>query len=210
MQGTIGKVTSVDFHWYLNTYHGASYFRRWHGLREMGGTLWVHKATHHFDLLNWWLDSDPDEVFAYGALEHYGIANEFRGDKCRTCPHKEKCDYYWDITEDKHMMNLYVDHEKYDGYIRDNCVFAKEINIYDKHSAQIKYRNNAVVNYSLTTYSPFEGWRIAFNGTEGRIEAALDFGVIRAPAIVEAYYQVFICFTLRIYNQGAADAGNHR
>src|SRR5690606_622217 len=22
----IGKVTSVDFHWYLNTYHGASYF----------------------------------------------------------------------------------------------------------------------------------------------------------------------------------------
>lgn len=29
---TIGRVTSVDFHWYLNTYHGASYFRRWHGL----------------------------------------------------------------------------------------------------------------------------------------------------------------------------------
>jgi predicted dehydrogenase len=57
--GTIGKITSVDFHWYLNTYHGASYFRRWHGLRQAGGTLWVHKATHHFDLLNWWLDSDP-------------------------------------------------------------------------------------------------------------------------------------------------------
>ncbi|MFT7162160.1 MAG: putative dehydrogenase, partial [Bacteroidia bacterium] len=30
---SIGKITSVDFHWYLNTYHGASYFRRWHGLR---------------------------------------------------------------------------------------------------------------------------------------------------------------------------------
>ena len=174
MGGTIGKVTSVDFHWYLNTYHGASYFRRWHGLREMGGTLWVHKATHHFDLLNWWLDSDPKEVFAYGALEHYGINNEFRGDKCRTCPHKEKCDYYWDITEDERSMNLYVKNEEYDGYIRDNCVFAKEINIYDKHSAQIKYANDAVVNYSLTTYSPFEGWRIAFNGTEGRIEASLD------------------------------------
>ena len=24
----VGKITSVDFHWYLNTYHGASYFRR--------------------------------------------------------------------------------------------------------------------------------------------------------------------------------------
>ena len=71
-EGAIGRITSVDFHWYLNTYHGASYFRRWHGLRQFGGTLWVHKATHHFDLLNWWLDSDPEEVFAYGSLEHYG------------------------------------------------------------------------------------------------------------------------------------------
>jgi len=62
----VGKITSVDFHWYLNTYHGASYFRRWHGLKNRGGSLLVHKATHHFDLLNWWINSDPIEVFAYG------------------------------------------------------------------------------------------------------------------------------------------------
>jgi predicted dehydrogenase len=173
-QGAIGKVTSVDFHWYLNTYHGASYFRRWHGLKDKGGSLWVHKATHHFDLLNWWLDSDPEEVFAYGDLEFYGKNNSFRGDNCRSCPHKSKCDFYWDITENKRLMQLYVENEKYDGYIRDNCLWRKEIDIYDKMSAQIRYKNNAVVNYSLTTYSPFEGWRIAFNGTEGRIEAELD------------------------------------
>lgn len=173
-ENTIGKITSVDFHWYLNTYHGASYFRRWHGLRQAGGTLWVHKATHHFDLLNWWLDSDPAEVYAYGDLQHYGTNNPFRGDKCRTCEHKEKCKFYWDITEDEHMMKLYVANEQYDGYIRDNCLFREEINIYDKMSAQIKYANDVVVNYSLTTYSPFEGWRIAFNGMDGRIEAWLD------------------------------------
>ncbi len=173
-QGAIGKVTSVDFHWYLNTHHGASYFRRWHGLRQTGGTLWVHKATHHFDLLNWWLDSDPSEVFAYGDLEHYGSANSFRGDNCRSCPHTKNCKFYWDITKSKRDMDLYVKNEQHDGYIRDNCLFREEINIYDKMSAQIKYQNNAVVNYSLTTYSPFEGWRVAFNGTEGRIEAWLD------------------------------------
>lgn len=173
-EGSIGKLTSVDFHWYLNTYHGASYFRRWHGLRQVGGTLWVHKATHHFDLLNWWINSDPSEVFAYGDLEHYGSNGPFRGEKCRTCPHKEKCDFYWDITKEPHLMNLYVKNEEYDGYIRDNCLFRKEINIYDKMSAQVKYRNNVILNYSLTTYSPFEGWRVAFNGTEGRIEAWMD------------------------------------
>ena len=167
----VGRITSVDFHWYLNTYHGASYFRRWHGLKDMGGTLLVHKATHHFDLLNWWLDSDPVEVYAYGELEHYGANNEFRGDKCRTCPHKERCKFYYDITGDDMNMKLYVQNEHHDGYIRDNCLWRKEIDIYDKMAVQIKYANDVQVSYSLTTYSPYEGWRIAFNGMTGRIDS---------------------------------------
>jgi len=185
-KGSIGRVTSVDFHWYLNTYHGASYFRRWHGLRQCSGTLWVHKATHHFDLLNWWLDSDPEEVFAYGDLEHYGASGPFSGDKCRTCPHKAECKFFWDITRDKRMMDLYVKNEHYDGYIRDNCLFRPEINIYDKMSAQIKYRDNTFVNYSLTTYSPFEGWRIAFNGMDGRLEAWLDIPWMKSDNISQS------------------------
>jgi len=186
MNGEIGKVTSVDFNWYLNTYHGASYFRRWHGLRQSGGTLWVHKSTHHFDLLNWWLDSDPKEVFAYGALEHYGSNGKFRGENCRTCDHKKECKFYWDINKREHDVNLYVKNEHHDGYIRDACLFRPEINIYDKMSAQIKYSNDVSVNYSLTTYSPFEGWRIAFNGTEGRLEAWSDIPYYEESGIDQA------------------------
>ena len=171
LSNEIGKVTSVDFNWYLNVYHGASYFRRWHGLRDKGGTLLVHKSTHHFDLLNWLIDSDPVEVFAYGSLEHYGSNNAFRGDKCRTCPHKNKCKFYWDITRDKMAMDLYVANENYDGYIRDNCLWREEIDIYDKMAVQIKYANDVQVSYSLTTYSPYEGWRIAFNGFNGRLDS---------------------------------------
>ena len=183
INNTIGKITSVDFNWYLNTYHGASYFRRWHGYKDKGGSLWVHKSTHHFDLLNWWIDSDPDEVFALGDLEHYGKNGPFRGFNCRSCEFKSKCDYYLDITKDKLLMDLYVNNEKYDGYIRDKCLFREDIDIYDKMSAQIKYANNVCVNYSLTTYSPFEGWRIAFNGTEGRIEASLDIPYYKKETI---------------------------
>lgn len=174
MNKTIGEITSIDFHWYLNTYHGASYFRRWHAEKDKSNSLWVHKSTHHFDLLNWWIDSDPEEVFAFGDLEFYGSNSPFRGPNCRSCEHKTKCDFYYDITKNKRLMDLYVANESHDGYIRDKCLFREEIDIYDKMSAQIKYANNVTVNYSLTTYSPFEGWRIAFNGTEGRIEAALD------------------------------------
>ena len=174
MNNAIGKITSVDFHWYLNTYHGASYFRRWHGQMESSGSLWVHKSTHHFDLLNWWINSEPSEVFAYGDLEFYGRNGSVRGEMCRSCQHKSSCDFYWDINKDQFLKELYVDHEKHDGYIRDNCLFRKEIDIYDKMSAQVKYQNNVQLNYSLTTYSPLEGWRAAFNGTEGRLEAWSD------------------------------------
>jgi predicted dehydrogenase len=171
MTNPIGRVTSVDFHWYLNVFHGADYFRRWHGLRNKSGTLLVHKATHHFDILNWLIDSDPVEVFAYGMLEHYGRNNAFRGEKCRGCPHKDKCKFYFDITRDPMLMDLYVANEQYDGYIRDNCLWRNEIDIYDKMAVQIKYANDVQVSYSLTTYSPYEGWRIAFNGLNGRLDS---------------------------------------
>lgn len=169
--GAIGKITSVDFHWYLDIHHGADYFRRWHRLRENSGSLWVHKASHHFDLLNWWIDSDPSEVFAFGSLEHYGKNGKLRGTNCRSCQHKTDCKFYWDMTKQKRLMELYADNEKYDGYLRDGCVFKEDVNIFDKMGASIKYANGVQVSYSLTTYSPYEGYRIAFNGTEGRLEA---------------------------------------
>jgi predicted dehydrogenase len=170
-EGVIGTVTSADFHWYLDTSHGADYFRRWHRLRNRSGTLLCHKATHHFDLLNWWLDSDPVEVFAYGALEFYGKNHSFHHTNCRDCPHKDKCQFFWDITKDEKLMQLYVANEQYDGYLRDGCVWKEDIDIFDKMAVQIKYANNVQVSYSLTTYSPYEGYRIAFNGTKGRLEA---------------------------------------
>lgn len=166
----IGDLISVDLNWYLNTYHGADYFRRWHGLRDKSGTLLLHKSAHHFDLLNWFIGSDPVEVYANGALEKYGKNNSFRGKNCRSCEHTNKCEFYWDITKKEKYMDLYVENEKYDGYFRDNCLWREEIDIFDKMSVLVKYANNVEVTYSLTTYSPFEGFRFAFNGKEGRLE----------------------------------------
>lgn len=168
--GEIGKVTSVDFSWYLDTSHGADYFRRWHRLKAGGGSLWVHKATHHFDLVNWWLGADPVEVTAYGDLNVYGKAGTFRHTNCRTCPHKAKCPFFWDLTKDARLMKLYAECEDVDGYMRDGCVFKEDIDIYDTMSAAVKYSNGVSMSYSLNASMPIEGYRIAFNGTKGRLE----------------------------------------
>lgn len=168
--GEIGKVNAVDFSWYLDTSHGADYFRRWHRLKAGGGSLWVHKATHHFDLVNWWLGADPVEVTAYGDLNVYGKAGEYRHTNCRTCPHKAKCPFFWDLTKDARLMKLYAECEDVDGYMRDGCVFKQDIDIYDTMSAAVKYSNGVSMSYSLNASMPIEGYRIAFNGTKGRLE----------------------------------------
>ncbi|MCZ7455482.1 Gfo/Idh/MocA family oxidoreductase [Rhizobium rhizogenes] len=169
-EGAIGTVTSVDFHWYLDNQHGADYFRRWHAFTEHSGSLFVHKATHHFDLLNWYLDSDPVEVKGFGQLLHYGRNGPFRGTRCRTCPHKDECDYFMDLGADPFLDALYEDPSSIDGYMRDACVFREEIDIPDTMSASIRYANGVQVSYSLNTYMPIEGHHIAFNGHKGRIE----------------------------------------
>lgn len=169
--GEIGELTSIDFHWYLDTSHGADYFRRWHRLREKSGSLLVHKASHHFDLLNWWIDSDPESVYALGDLNFYGKKGTFRAENCRNCNHTKVCNFYYDIMKNETNKRLYVDNEKYDGYFRDGCVFRNDVNIFDKMAATIKYMNGVQVSYSLTAYSPYEGYRIAFNGTKGRMDA---------------------------------------
>ncbi len=64
--GAIGTPLSVTFEWVLDTAHGADYFRRWHRDKTNSGGLLVHKAAHHFDLINWLLADAPVQVFARG------------------------------------------------------------------------------------------------------------------------------------------------
>ena len=189
MAGEIGRIISVDFSWYLDVYHGADYFRRWHRLKSKGGSLWVHKATHHFDLINWWLNADPVEVSAQGSLEVYGKKGPFRHTHCRPCPHKSQCKFFYDITKAPARMKLYVGAEDVDGYHRDGCVFREDVDIYDTMSAVVKYSSGAHMNYSLNAFMPFEGYRLAFNGEKGRLEIR-DYE--RQPWPIEVETEVYL------------------
>lgn len=176
MSGTIGKILSVDFHWMLDRSHGADYFRRWHRNKVNSGGLMVHKATHHFDLVNWWLSAIPETVYAEGSRKFYlpETAEIFglkkRSERCNNCPESAKCPFYLDMKSNTELKSLYLDNEKYDGYYRDKCVFSKEIDIEDSMNVIVSYSTGIKMSYSLVAYSPWEGHTVVFNGTEGRIE----------------------------------------
>jgi predicted dehydrogenase len=174
--GAIGTVTSVHFEWMLNTSHGADYFRRWHRDKRNSGGLLVHKSTHHFDLVNFWLQTRPATVYAQGDLKFYGRENaEKRGVKeFYTRAHgsevAKKDPFALHMDEVEQLKAMYLDAEHEDAYYRDQSVFGDGISIEDTMNLLIRYRNGAVMTYSLTTYAPWEGFRVSFNGTGGRLE----------------------------------------
>lgn len=193
MAGTIGEITAVDFRWHLDRVHGADYFRRWHRYKDKSGGLLVHKSTHHFDLINWWIGSTPTRVAATGKRAFYtprmaaalGLAD--RGERCHECPAFDRCDYRLDLENDAALRALYLEAEGDDGYFRDLCVFAEDITIEDTMQVQAEYASGASLNYTLCAYSPWEGLEIKFYGTKGElshrhIEVHGVFGGVRDRA----------------------------
>ena len=176
MSGVIGEVLSVDFHWVLDSKHGADYFRRWHRNKANSGGLMVHKATHHFDLVNWWLSAIPVRVFALGQREfytpqtadRYGLTN--RSERCHDCPEAEKCPFELRLSGSESLQELYLNNEEHDGYFRDRCVFSDQIDIEDNVNVIVDYDSGTKLSYSLNAFCPWEGYIVCFNGTKGRIE----------------------------------------
>jgi predicted dehydrogenase len=186
--GEIGEVTSVHFEWVLDTMHGADYFRRWHRDKRNSAGLAVHKASHHFDLMNWWLADVPEWVFASGGLRFYGDVNAHtRGLGERpargTVDPPSTDPFALDLRADPVLRSLYWEAEQHDGYLRDRDVFAPGITIEDNLSVMVGYARGAVLTYSLNAHSPWEGYRVSVNGTNGRaeLEVVERAAVLRGP-----------------------------
>jgi predicted dehydrogenase len=173
--GAIGTPRLVDFSWMLDTSHGADYFRRWHREKPMSGGLLVHKASHHFDLINWWIGSWPATVSALGSLSFYGREAAGRRGESYSYRRYTGCadgdPFALDLSRSAMLRGLYLDAEEETGYLRDRNVFGgDDISIEDTMVVAARYRSGALLNYSLVAYSPWEGLRVAITGDKGRAE----------------------------------------
>lgn len=192
MQGAVGRPLFVDFSWLLDVKHGADYFRRWHREKQNSGGLLVHKASHHFDLVNWWIDSYPRQVSALGDLQFYGKENaEARGEhyaykRYTGVPEAATDPFALTLDKNETFRGLYLAAEQETGYLRDRNVFGEPITIEDTMCVMGRYRNGALLSYSLVAYSPWEGLRVAITGTKGRIELDVAENINHAQGTGEA------------------------
>jgi predicted dehydrogenase len=191
--GSIGTPLSVTFEWVLDTSHGADYFRRWHRDKANSGGLLVHKAAHHFDLVNWLLADTPTQVYARGGVKFYGSENA----AARGVPPRPergthegpRSPWELDLRSDPRLKALYLDSESYDGYQRDQDVFGPGVTTEDNLAVIVDYAQGATLSYALNAHSPWEGYRIAVNGDEGRAELEV---VERAAVLTDAAGNVVI------------------
>jgi len=184
--GKLGRIVSTEFTYNLDTWHGSSYFYRWNRERAMSGGLSISKGCHHFDLMNWWLDDVPEEVFAFGGLNYFGKDGALRPRDAqgRTFPpaeEKRRCPVFRNHYQGKYdpagnaigtgwdtRFGLPYDTQYPPGerrYIYDN-----EIAIEDSYSVALRYRTGATMSYACNFCTPWEGYILGFNGTKGRVE----------------------------------------
>lgn len=180
--GAIGRVVAVDLLWGVDTYHGASYFRRWNRERANSGGLSVHKAVHHLDMVNWIIGAVPSEVYSAGARNFYGPQSPHRprgraGEPLPIDAERRLSPYHqrWQgdaLPAQDHIAGTW----QAMGYPiqypegADRYVFDDAIDIEDTYSTVVRFASGASMSYSLCFSLPWEGFRLGVTGTHGRIE----------------------------------------
>lgn len=178
--GAIGEVHSLHLDWLLDCAHGSDFMRRWHREKAKSGGIQMHKSIHHFDLVHFWLNTEPETVYCVGGLRFYGRENaekrgvKYLGERYLDNPEEAAKDpFAISLTESAQLSKLYLKAEHEDGYIRDRNCFADGITIEDNLSMVITYKNRVVMTYNTYAYAPWEGYRCVFNGSKGRLEVNL-------------------------------------
>lgn len=184
--GAIGRPVQVSLNYFVDIRHGASYFLRWNRERARSGGLSVHKSAHHIDLVNWWLDAEPQAVYALGGRAFYGPASPHRplsesgepvtGDQLRNADpyfqaQRGSGTFPNDSTSARRGLYDLPYHHAYPPG-RDDYLYDEQIDIEDHFSALISYPGTSLA-YTIAFSAPWEGYRLHITGTHGQIEASM-------------------------------------
>ncbi len=175
--GRLGKVLTIEANEYYSG--GRTFFRRWNRFRKISGGLWVTKACHDFDILNWFAGGNPRQVFAYSNLSLYKpIPNG--GPYCRVCSIKDTCPDYYDTNKPENPLDdkLRTLTENATGHYRDVCLYNSEKDTFDNGIAILDYENDIRATYTLNVVSARTTRQLRLLGTKGMAEGDMDEGRI--------------------------------
>lgn len=180
--GKIGKLLAIEANEHY--FGGRTYFRRWNRLRRYGGGLWITKACHDFDLLNWFAGGRPTRVYGVSNLSYYKPRPD-AGTHCRVCRRKETCPDYFDVG-DPNASNWGEMNEKLNalteeqtGVPRDICLYNSDKDTFDNGMAIVEYDNDVRATYTVSVVASVSTRQMRLTGTEGFIEGDLHDGIVK-------------------------------
>lgn len=153
---------------------GRTYFRRWNRLRKFGGGLWITKACHDFDILQWLAGRPPRSVTARAELSYYRPKPE-AALYCADCELREDCPDEFDRYV--HLDPEVVAFQKSavaEGFPRpDLCLYNSDKDTFDHGTAQVAFEGGLLATYTVNVVSGFTNRRIRVSGTKAAIDGDL-------------------------------------
>lgn len=155
--GTIEHVQATN-----NPPYGGVYFHNWYRDEKETGGLFLQKATHDFDYINFLVDQEPVSVCAMTSKQVFK-GTKPAGLKCADCEEKDTCE----------ESTVHLTGPKKDTWLY--CCFAEDTGNEDSGSAIVRYASGMHMNYSqnfmVRRKAGYRGARLM--GYKGTLE--LDF-----------------------------------
>jgi predicted dehydrogenase len=208
--GRLGKVTTIEANEYY--YGGKTYFRRWNRLERFGGGLWLTKASHDFDLLNWMAGAEPVSIYATANLSHYTPRKD-AATRCRDCASRLTCPDFCDILNPRNneveeiWRQFGLINESKTGQPCDLCLFNSDKDTFDNGIAVINFQNDIRATYTVNVLTGRTTRQMRIIGTEGMLEGDMEKGTI---TLVERHSFQTCTYDLRAQMNGGHGGADDR
>lgn len=150
-KGVIGRIVAIDANENISPSHGAYIMRNWRRHKELSGPHILEKCVHDLDLLNWFIDSVPTRVAAFGGNNVF-------------CP--ENASLYDELSQE---------FDNWEGVTLENP-FLTEKSIEDNVVALMEYPSGVRVQFMATMGNAIPERRMYISGTKGTIVLELYSG----------------------------------
>ena len=135
--GELGEITHIEA--VNNVSYGRVYYQSWYHDDSVTGGLFLQKATHDLDYINYLLGREPVLVAAMESKQIFKGDHE-AGLTCDKCPEEKTC------PESPYVIrNHFLDKDEIYGK---RCSFAKDTGNHDSASIMVKYDNGVHAVYT--------------------------------------------------------------
>jgi len=189
-QGAFGEVFSIQA---IEHYDGGrTYMSRWNRLKKYSGGLFIHKGSHDFDVINWFMaTARPIRVSCFGNVSVFdGKHLPFKprkgvkpGPTCSVCKYQNACpdkflpEKNYDFlgkSEGASYARMWDENaSKVDAYHKNLCMYLSDKDTHDQGIAIVEYDNGATAAHSEYFATPISNRQYLIEGTLGHGEGDL-------------------------------------